>query len=122
MRMTVKQAAARAIMAGLLLASLLIGALSFAAVATAKGVEGGVVCTGPDLRGGTCQPHALSATPIGSTPLGCKPSSGDTMACGRRGSHLEVAPGAQSAGSAANGPGSGVTAGAQPQAGRHAGR
>jgi hypothetical protein len=132
MRMTVKQAAARAIMAGFLLASLLIGAVSFAAVATAKGQEGGVVCTGTQLAGGTCHPRALSATPIGSMPLGCQPSSGDTMACGRRTFHLEGAPGAQSAESAANGPTqafatqpgthSGVTAGAQPQASRHAGR
>ena len=128
MRMTVKQAAARAIMAGLLLASLLIGAVSFAAVATAKGQEGGVVCTGTELAAGTCQPRALSATPIGSMPLGCQPSSGDTMACGRRTSHVEAVQGAQSAQSAANGPTQasstqpGATAGAQPQASRHAGR
>jgi hypothetical protein len=128
---TVQQAVARAIVAGLLLASLLIGAVSFAAVATAKGQEGGVVCTGTELTAGSCHAQALQATPIGSMPLGCHPSSGDTMACGRRGSH-DIAPAAQSAGSAANGPTqasatqpgtrSGVTAGAQPQASRHVGR
>jgi hypothetical protein len=131
-RMTVKQAAAGAIMAGLLLASLLIGAVSFAALATAKGQEGGVVCTGTELAGGTCQPRALSATPVGSMPLGCQASSGDTMACGRRGFHVEIAAGAPSAESAANGPTrafatqpgtrSGVSAAAQPRVSRHAGR
>ena len=124
---TVRQAVARAIVAGLLLASLLIGAVSFAAVATAKGQEGGVVCTGTQLTAGSCHAQALQATPIGSMPLGCKPSSGDTMACGRLGAH-ETAPAPQSAGSAANGPTQplatqpGTRSGAQPQASRHAGR
>jgi hypothetical protein len=110
---TVKQATHRAIMVGLLVASLLIGAVSIAAVATAKGQEGGVVCTGTQLAAATCQPTALRSTPIGSVPLGCKPSSHDTVACGRRGYHESAAAAAQSAGSAANGP---------TQASRHAGR
>ena len=125
---TVQQAVARAIVAGLLLASLLIGAVSFAAVATAKGQEGGVVCTGTQLTAGSCHAQALQATPIGSMPLGCQASSGDTMACGRRGFHVEIAAGAPSAESAANGPTQplatqpGTRSGAQPQASRHAGR
>ena len=123
---TIHTVAKRAIMAGLLIASLLIGALSVAPVSSAKGTEGGVVCTGTELTGDTCQPRALQATPIGSMPLGCQPSSGDTVACGRRGSHLAPAP--QSAGSAVNGAAqalaqhSGVTAGTQPQPSRHAAR
>jgi hypothetical protein len=129
---TMKQTAARAIMAGLLIAALLTAAISFAAVAAAKGQEGGIVCTGTQMTAGTCQPTALQATPIGSVPLGCKPSSDDTVACGRLGSHEEAAAAAQSAGSAVSGPTqaistpsgtqSGVTAGAQPQASRHAAR
>ena len=119
-------------MAGLLTASLMTGAVSFAAEATAKGQEGGVVCTGTQMASGPCQPRALQATPIGSVPLGCQPSSGDTIACGRRGYHVEVLGTAQSPGSAVNGPTqalatpasthSGVTSAAQPQASRHAAR
>jgi hypothetical protein len=128
---TMKQAAKRAIMAGLLVASLLIGAVSFAAVVTAKGQEGGAVCTGTQMAADTCQPMALQSTPIGSVPLGCKPSSNDTVACGRLSYHESAAP-ALSAGSAENGPAqalatrpgthSGVTASAQPHASRHAAR
>jgi hypothetical protein len=129
---TMKQTAARAITAALLIASLLTAAISFAAVAAAKGQEGGVVCTGTQMTSGTCQPTALQATPIGSVPLGCKPTSDDTVACGRLGSHEPAAAAAQSAGSAANGPTqalatppgkhSGATADAKPQASRHAAR
>jgi hypothetical protein len=84
------------------------------------------------MTSGTCQPTALQATPIGSVPLGCKPSSDDTVACGRAGSHEAAAAAARSAGSAANGPtqalatpsakDSGATADAQPEASRHAAR
>jgi hypothetical protein len=129
---TMKQTAARAIMAALLIASLLTAAISFAAVAAAKGQEGGMVCTGTQMTSGTCVPTALQATPIGSVPLGCKPSGADTVACGRLGSHEPAAAAAQSAGSAANGPSqapatpagkhSGATADAKPQASRHAAR
>jgi hypothetical protein len=130
---TMKQAAKRAIMAGLLVASLLIGEVSFAAVVTAKGQEGGAVCTGTQMAADTCQPMALQSTPIGSVPLGCKPSGNDTVACGRLGYHeWAAAPAARSAGSAENGPAqalatppgkhSGVTASAQPHASRHAAR
>jgi hypothetical protein len=65
---TMKQTAARAIMAALLIASLLTAAISFAALAAAKGQEGGVVCTGTQMTSGTCVPTALQATPIGSVP------------------------------------------------------
>lgn len=128
----IRQAVKQAIAADLLFASLLIGAVGFAAAATAKGQEGGVVCTGTQLAADTCQPSPLQATPIDSIPLGCKPSSDDTIACGRRGFHLAAAPAAGSPGSTVNGPTqapttpprhrSGVTAGAQPRAGRHASR
>jgi hypothetical protein len=80
-----RQAFKQAIAAGLLFASLLIGAVGFAAAATAKGQEGGVVCTGTQLAADTCQPSPLQATPIDSIPLGCKPSSDDTIACGTTG-------------------------------------
>lgn len=108
--------AKRAIMAGLLTASLMTAAVSFAAEATAKGQEGGVVCTGTQMASGTCQPRAVQATPIGSVPLGCQPSSGETIACGRRGYYVEVLGAAQSPTR------SDASAGAQPQAGRHAAR
>jgi hypothetical protein len=127
-----RQAVKQAIAGGLLFASLLIGAVGFAAAATAKGQEGGVVCTGTQLAADTCQPSPLQATPIDSIPLGCKPSSDDTIACGRRGYHLAAAAAAQSAESTVDGPTqalatppcnpSGVTAGAQPQASRDAAR
>lgn len=129
---TMKQTAARALMAGLLIAALMTAAISFAALAAAKGQEGGVVCTGTQMTSGTCQPTALQATPIAEIPLGCKPSSHDSVACGRLGSHETAAAAAQSAGPAANGPTqalatppgkhSDVTPGAQPQASRHAAR
>jgi len=125
---TITQTAHRAIVGGLLIAALLTAAISLAAPATAKGQEGGVVCTGTQMASNTCQPKASQATPIGSIPLGCKPSSNDTVACGRRGYHVDTAPPAQSAGSAANGPTqapatrSGITTGAQPQQNRHAPR
>jgi hypothetical protein len=88
--------AKRAIVAGLLTASLITGAIGFAADATAKGQEGGVVCTGTQMASKTCQPRALQATPIGSVPLGCQPSSGDTVACGRRTFHVDTLGAAQS--------------------------
>jgi hypothetical protein len=111
--------AKRAIMAGLVTASLMTGAVSFAAAATAKGQEGGVVCTGTQMAGGTCQPQAMQATPIGSVPLGCQPSSGDSIACGRLGFHVFLSEEAQSAGSAVNGP---THAAAQAPASRHGAR
>jgi hypothetical protein len=111
--------AKRAFMAGVLTASLLTGAISFAAEATAKGQEGGVVCTGTQMASGTCQPRALQGTPIGSVPLGCQPNSGDTIACGRRGYHVDVLGAAQSPGSAVNGP---TQVGAQSPASRHTAR
>jgi hypothetical protein len=126
------QTAARALMAGLLFACILATAISFAPFAAAKGQEGGVVCTGTEMAAGTCRANALQATPIGSVPLGCQPSSHDTIACGRLGYHEFAAAPAPSAGSASNGPTqalatspsahSGVTGGAQPQASRHASR
>jgi hypothetical protein len=111
--------AKRAIMAGLLTASLMTGAVSLAAVAIAKGQEGGVVCTGTQMTGGTCRPQAMQATPIGSVPLGCQPSSGDSIACGRRGFHVFLSEEGPSAGSAVNGP---AQAAAQAPAGRHGAR
>jgi hypothetical protein len=127
---TMKQTAARALMAGLLIAALMTAAISFAELAAAKGQEGGVVCTGTQMTTATCQPTALQATPIAAIPLGCKPSSQDSVACGRLGSHEAAAAAAQQAGPAANGPiqalatppstHSDVTPGAQPQASRHA--
>ena len=91
---TVRQTLAKAVVMGLLvLMAGLAGAVSFAPAAAAKGQEGGVVCTGPEMASHTCQPAALASTPIGSMPLGCQPSSGDTVACGRRGFHVSVAPG-----------------------------
>ena len=95
---TMKQTGARALMAGLLIAALMTAAISFAALAAAKGQEGGVVCTGTQMTSGTCQPTALQATPIAEIPLGCKPSSHDSVACGRLGSHETAAAAAQSAG------------------------
>jgi hypothetical protein len=120
----IKQTFDTAIMAALLIAALLTAAVSLAAVATAKGQEGGVVCTGTELTAGSCQPMALQATPIASIPLGCQPSSGDTVACGRRGYHVAAAEAAaQSAGSAVSGPTqAGAMPGGQPQASRHAAR
>lgn len=100
---TMKQTADRVIAAGLLVASLLIAAVGFAAVAAAKGQEGGIVCTGTQMAAGTCQPMAVQATPIGSVPLGCQPSSLDTIACGRRGYHVDAAAAAQSQGLATPG-------------------
>jgi hypothetical protein len=130
----IRQTVETAIMAALVIAALLTAAISLAAVATAKGQEGGVVCTGTQLTAGSCQPMALQATPIGSMPLGCQPSSGDSVACGRRGFHVAAAAAAaaQSAESTVSGPTqavdspsgqhSGITDGAQPQASRHAAR
>jgi hypothetical protein len=129
---TMRQIAARALMAALLFACILAATISFAPFAAAKGQEGGVVCTGTEMAAGTCRANALQATPIGSVPLGCQPSSHDTVACGRLGYHEFAGAPAPSAGSASNGPTqatatppgmhSGVTAGAQPQASRHASR
>jgi hypothetical protein len=128
---TIKRTADRTITAALLVACILAVAVSFAPVAAAKGQEGGVVCTGTQLPAGNCQPKALQSTPIGSIPLGCKSSSHDTVACGRRGYHVAAAT-AQPAGSAVSGPtqtlaapggrNSGVTAGGQPRAGGHTAR
>ena len=90
-----KQTLAKAVIVGMLaVTASLTGAVSFAPAAAAKGQEGGVVCTGPEMASHTCQPAALASTPIGSMPLGCQPSSSDTVACGRRGYHVNVAPGA----------------------------
>jgi hypothetical protein len=129
---TMKQTAARALMAGLFIAVLMTAAINLAPLAAAKGQEGGVACTGTQMTSGTCQPVALQATPIAEIPLGCKPSSHDTVACGRLGSHEAAAAPAQSAGPAAIDPTqalgtppgkhSDVTPGAQPQASRHAAR
>jgi hypothetical protein len=129
---TMKQTANKAVMAGLLVASLLTGAVSFAPLATAKGQEGGVVCTGIEMASSTCHPKAVQGTPIGSVPLGCQPSSNNTIACGRLGYHEFAAGPAPTAGSAVSGPRetlaappskhSGVTASAQPQASHHASR
>lgn len=131
--MSMKQTADRILMAALLVACILAAAVSFASMANAKGQEGGVVCTGTQMAARTCEPKPLSSTPIGSIPLGCKPSSGETVACGRAGPHrLAAAEGQRARGPAVGGPTqafatpatgrSGVTATAQPQAGRHAAR
>jgi len=119
-------------MAGLLIAALMTAAISFAPLALANGLEGGVVCTGTQMTSGTCRPMAMQATPIAEIPLGCKPSSHDSVACGRLGSHEAAAAAAQPAGPAASGPTqalatppgkhSDVTPGAQRQASRHAAR
>lgn len=91
---TTRQTLAKAVIMGLLaLTASQAAAVSFAPAAAAKGQEGGVVCTGPEMASHTCQPAALASTPIGSIPLGCQPNSGDTVACGRRGYHVNVAPG-----------------------------
>jgi hypothetical protein len=78
----------RTIIAALVVAYVLAVAVSFAPMSAAKGQEVGIVCTGTELAAGTCEPVPLQSTPIGSVPIGCKPTSSDTIACGRRGSHL----------------------------------
>ena len=70
------------------LACVLATTVSVAPTAGAKGQEVGTVCTGTQMNAGTCDPAPLQSTPIGVVPSGCKPNSHDTIACGRRGSHM----------------------------------
>lgn len=76
------------ILAALLAGCVLAATVGFAPAAAAKGEEDGVVCTGTQLAAGSCHPRAMQSTPIDSVPLGCKPSSQGTVACGRRAVHV----------------------------------
>jgi hypothetical protein len=90
--------------AGLLAAILgaaLAASIILAPASEARSALGGQVCTGPQEPNDACNPRPLSQLPPGDLiPVGCKPSSGMTKACGRRASHQSTS--AQSANTQAN--------------------